>query len=104
MRETHDALDEMVELGHEHRASEIDPDEGREVAREASGLVSRGVMGGGALAAAARSTPVMPDGTSIPASSRPTSPASSSTSWLLQDVGHPAMSGRADIVQAARRI
>ncbi len=52
MRETHAALDEMVELGHEHRAADIDPDEGREVAQEASKLVSRGVMGGGALAAA----------------------------------------------------
>ena len=52
MRETHVALDEMVELGHEHRTAVLDPDEGREVAQVASKLVSRGVMGGGALAAA----------------------------------------------------
>jgi len=52
MHETRTTLDEMVELGHEDRASEIDPHEGREVAQEASNLVGRGVMGGGALAAA----------------------------------------------------
>jgi Ferritin-like domain len=52
MRETHVALDEMVELGHERVASGIDPDEGRQVAQETSRLLSNGVMGGGALAAA----------------------------------------------------
>ncbi len=52
MRETHVALDEMVELGHEHRADGVDPDAGPQLAQETSRLLSSGVMGGGALAAA----------------------------------------------------
>ena len=52
MRDTHVALDEMVELGRERRAGDVDPAEGRQVATEASRLLARGVMGGGALAAA----------------------------------------------------
>ena len=52
MRDTHVALDEIVELAHEHRASGVDPDEGRHVAQETTRLISNGVMGGGALAAA----------------------------------------------------
>jgi hypothetical protein len=52
MRETHGALDEMVELGRERKADAVDPDEGPEVAHETRRLLSRGVMGGGALAAA----------------------------------------------------
>jgi hypothetical protein len=52
MGATNVALDEMVELGHERIADGVDPDEGRHVAHETSRLVSAGVMGGGALAAA----------------------------------------------------
>jgi hypothetical protein len=52
MHDTHTALDEMVELGAERSAADVDPDENHEVAHETSRLLSRGVMGGGALAAA----------------------------------------------------
>ena len=52
MRDTHAALDEMVEIGREQRADSSDPGEGRAVSREASRLVGRGAVGGGALAAA----------------------------------------------------
>jgi len=52
MRDTHAALDEMVDVGHERIAGGVDPDEGHQLASETSRLLSGGVMGGGALAAA----------------------------------------------------
>ena len=72
MRDTNGALDELVELGHESRANGVDPEEGRQTAQETTRLMSRGVMGGGALAAAGfgaalvglMSTPAFADQTS----------------------------------------
>jgi hypothetical protein len=52
MRDTRGALGEMVELGHERIADGVDPDEPRQVAHDAGRLLSNGMMGGGALAAA----------------------------------------------------
>ena len=52
MRDTRAALDEMVELSRETSPRSVNPDEGRQVAQETTRLLSRGVMGGGALAAA----------------------------------------------------
>ncbi len=52
MRESHLALDEMVEVAQERTAAGVDPDEGRHVAQETGRLLSTGVMSGGALAAA----------------------------------------------------
>jgi hypothetical protein len=52
MRETHDALEELVELSRETPSRTVDLDEGRHVAQETGRLLSNGVMGGGALAAA----------------------------------------------------
>jgi len=52
MRDTRVALGEMVELGHERIADGVDPDEPRQVAHDAGRLLSNGMMGGGALAAA----------------------------------------------------
>ncbi len=52
MRDTHDALDELVELSRETPSRTVDLDEGRHVAQQTRRLLSNGVMGGGALAAA----------------------------------------------------
>ena len=52
MRETRVALDEMVELSRESSSGPVDLEQGRQVAQETSRLLSKGVMGGGALAAA----------------------------------------------------
>jgi hypothetical protein len=52
MRNTHDALTEMVELSRETSPRAVDLDQGRHVAQETSRLLAKGVMGGGALAAA----------------------------------------------------
>lgn len=54
MRSTSDALDELVELGHERRASgDLDPEEARLGAAAQQEGVHRGLAAGGALAATA---------------------------------------------------
>jgi len=52
IRDTHAAIDEMVELHHESRPGDAEPEEGREVAREATHLLSNKMSSGGVLAAA----------------------------------------------------
>ncbi len=52
LRDTRVALDEMVELSREPSARAVDPEAGHHVAQETGRLLSKGVMGGGALAAA----------------------------------------------------